>query len=439
MTKLGSLSRTQKIILVCLPVIVLLAFISQARCAVVLGHETVAVASDRRAAESAVEGYFTRLEKITGLPVKVKDEIKYRPVWKFGPVDGKEEIQRKLAAMVNYRYEATGIFAGGKMIAAVKDAKAAQKVLDTLLQMYDNGGAWQASFKQKVELKPVEVTGSGLMSPEEAVEHIRFGGTRARTYEVKEGDTLWDIAAAVHLPVDELLQANPGLNPETIQIGQQVKIAQACPLVDVISTYRDTRREEILYRVQERVDDSLYWGERKLVQRGKPGEREVVYNVTLENGVETGRKILRQQIITEPVPQVIAKGSRKLLAFRGGNSRLAYPTVGSITSPFGNRHGSMHRGVDIGASYGSPVVAAEAGTVLRAGYRGGYGLCIDISHGSGVVTRYAHLSSTAVRPGQRVERGQFIGRAGSTGNSTGPHLHFEVLVNGVNKNPALFI
>jgi murein DD-endopeptidase MepM/ murein hydrolase activator NlpD len=437
--RLGSRPGTKKILLVCVPIIVILTFISQARCAVVLGNEVVAVAPDRRVAEAAVEEYFTRLERITGMPVKVKGEIKYRPVWKFGTVAGKEEIQRNLAAKVDCRYEATGIFADGKMIAAVKDAKAAKKVLDTLLHTYDNDGAWKVSFKQKVELKPVEVAGPDLMDPEEAVEYIRFGGTRASTYEIKEGDTLWDIAAAVHLPVDKLLQANPELNPETMQIGQQIKISQTCPLVDVISTYRDTRREEILYRVQERVDDSLYLGERKLVQRGKPGEREVVYNVALENGVEVKREVIKQKIITEPVPQIIAKGSRKLLAFRGGNSRLAYPTVGAITSPFGNRHGRLHRGVDIAANYGSPVVAAEAGTVLRAGYRGAYGLCIDISHGGGVVTRYAHLSSAAVKPGQRVERGQFIGRTGSSGNSTGPHLHFEVIVNGEHKNPSLFI
>ncbi|MFA7467420.1 MAG: M23 family metallopeptidase, partial [Desulfotomaculaceae bacterium] len=98
-----------------------------------------------------------------------------------------------------------------------------------------------------------------------------------------------------------------------------------------------------------------------------------------------------------------------------------------------------HLGVDIAASHGSPIVAAEAGTVVSAGYQGGYGLCVDINHGGGVVTRYAHLSSSAVKSGQSVERGQFVGRAGSTGNSTGPHLHFEVIVNGVHKNPSLFI
>lgn len=117
------------------------------------------------------------------------------------------------------------------------------------------------------------------------------------------------------------------------------------------------------------------------------------------------------------------------------------PSCHTITSYFGWRiHpitgvNKYHSGVDIGASYGATVIAADSGTVITAGWVSGYGNCIVISHGNGVSTLYGHLSSIAVSSGQSVSQGQTIGYVGSTGNSTGPHLHWEVTVNGERQNP----
>ncbi|WP_449241629.1 peptidoglycan DD-metalloendopeptidase family protein [Desulfoscipio gibsoniae] len=437
---IGSRPAIKTLTLLGIPVLVVCVFFSLSRCAVVWGGEVVVVARDRQIAEAAVKDYFEQMEKTAGMPVKInEDTIKYRPTWRLGAVEDKKEIQLCLAAKLDCQYEASGIFVDGEKIVAVKDKTVGREVLDKILSTYGDDEQCKVSFKQKVDIKPVTVGGHDLMDAEQAIEHIQFGGVDVRKYGVKEGDTLWDVAVAAKLPVEELIAANPDLTPETMQIGQEIKISSPAPLLDVIATYKDTQQEEVLYRVQEKIDENLYWGEQKLVQKGSPGRREVVYEVTLENGLETDREVLQQKTIEDSVPQIIAKGNKKLLAFRGGNGRLAYPAVGAIVSPFGERWGRMHEGVDIAANYGSPVVAAEAGTVQRTDYRGGYGLCVDISHGSGVVTRYAHLSSVAVKPGQRVDRSQFIGRTGSSGNSTGPHLHFEVIVNGVHKNPALFI
>jgi murein DD-endopeptidase MepM/ murein hydrolase activator NlpD len=122
------------------------------------------------------------------------------------------------------------------------------------------------------------------------------------------------------------------------------------------------------------------------------------------------------------------------------------PTQGFLTSSFSasRRHPLFHRarphnGIDIAAPTGTPVVATANGRVQMAARRGDYGLLIEIDHGFGVVTRYAHLSRMAVKEGQRVERGQQIGAVGTSGLSAGPHLHYEVLVNGRNTNPTRFI
>jgi murein DD-endopeptidase MepM/ murein hydrolase activator NlpD len=118
---------------------------------------------------------------------------------------------------------------------------------------------------------------------------------------------------------------------------------------------------------------------------------------------------------------------------------LIWPVQGVLTSPFGMRWGRMHEGIDIGASQGTPIYAAAGGTVNYAGWEGGYGNLTVIDHGNGLATAYGHQSQLAVSSGQTVSRGQVIGYIGSTGHSTGPHLHFEVRVNGVPNDPLAYL
>jgi len=118
---------------------------------------------------------------------------------------------------------------------------------------------------------------------------------------------------------------------------------------------------------------------------------------------------------------------------------LSWPTSGRVTSEYGYRWGRMHQGIDIGAGSGTPIRAAQAGEVIFAGTQGGYGRTVVVSHGGGFSTLYAHQSSIAASDGQSVERGQVIGYVGNTGNSTGPHLHFETRVNGSAQNPRAYL
>jgi murein DD-endopeptidase MepM/ murein hydrolase activator NlpD len=115
-------------------------------------------------------------------------------------------------------------------------------------------------------------------------------------------------------------------------------------------------------------------------------------------------------------------------------SGFIWPVSGPVVSPFGWRWGRMHEGVDIAAGYGSPIAAAASGTVIYAGWMGGYGNLIIIDHGGGIATAYAHQSSFAVGGGP-VSQGQTIGHVGCTGHCFGPHLHFEVRVNGSAVDP----
>jgi murein DD-endopeptidase MepM/ murein hydrolase activator NlpD len=118
---------------------------------------------------------------------------------------------------------------------------------------------------------------------------------------------------------------------------------------------------------------------------------------------------------------------------------LMWPVNGPVTSPFGMRWGRMHQGIDIGVGYGTPIHAAKAGEVIFAGQMSGYGNVIVISHGGGFSTLYAHQSRLGASDGQSVSQGEVIGYVGSTGHSTGPHLHFECRVDGTPENPMRFL
>ncbi|MFY9140862.1 MAG: peptidoglycan DD-metalloendopeptidase family protein [Thermacetogeniaceae bacterium] len=128
-----------------------------------------------------------------------------------------------------------------------------------------------------------------------------------------------------------------------------------------------------------------------------------------------------------------------------GNGSMVWPASGPITSGYGMRTHpitgiyKMHTGIDIGAPHGNPIWAADSGIVIYVGWMSGYGNTVIIDHGGGISTLYAHMSSFAVSSGSRVSQGQVIGKVGSTGLSSGPHLHFEVRINGYHINPLAYV
>ncbi len=148
------------------------------------------------------------------------------------------------------------------------------------------------------------------------------------------------------------------------------------------------------------------------------------------------------QAIQNELNAALSSSSKSSTQYKG-NGKFCWPSAVSqrITSPYGYRPHpisgvrKLHRGIDIGAGMGTNVLAADSGTVMTAGWNNSYGYYITINHGSGLVTLYAHNSKLLVSKGDKVSKGQVIAKCGSTGNSTGPHIHFEVQVNGKLQNP----
>lgn len=408
--------------------------------AVQVNDRIVALVNDPKEARQAVAELVLEKSSLTGREVSAASNV---GIVRTGPVKGEimqgDELKSTLAEHIFFSTDGAAVVVDGEVKLVLRSRAEANALLERLKGSYKTPGS-EAAFSENVKIEDVKVDTGALVGLDEAFNLVRKGTREIQAYRVKEGDTLWDIAYSAGMTVEQLISVNPGMDPERIGIGQQINLAAVKPMINVMTVSRQTMLEEIPFEVQEKKDSGLYLGDTKVLQPGKPGKKEVAYQVTRRNGVEVNREVLEENVLEQPQARVVAKGSRMLLASRsGGSGRLAWPTVGSVVSPYGKRGGRMHDGVDISGRTGDPVVASESGTVIRAGWYSGYGKTVDISHGDGVITRYAHLSVINVSVGQRVDRGQLVGKVGSTGRATGPHLHFEVIVNGQQTNPTKFV
>ena len=243
------------------------------------------------------------------------------------------------------------------------------------------------------------------------------------TYEVQAGDTVFGIAEKFGIKPETILWSNPMLeqNPDMLRIGDKLVI------LPINGAYHKIKKgdtlEKIAKKYKVKVEDitGYEWNQMDGPDAAlTPGEHLIIPGGTKPFVVRT------VSVYRGPVP----KGAKR------GTGNFSWPTSGYLTQ--GYWYG--HRAIDIGAWMGAPVVASDSGYVVHAGWdRTGYGNLIIIDHGNGYRTYYAHLSAIFVRVGDSVSKGVRIGSVGSTGHSTGPHLHFEIRYRNVQRNPLGFL
>lgn len=253
-------------------------------------------------------------------------------------------------------------------------------------------------------------------------------------YVVEEGDCLSLIAGKCDIALNDLLALNEGLTEESLIIpGDELVVTVPKSEISVVVTQRMTYEEDYNAPVQYVDDDTAYRGTNTVISEGTTGHHKVTADVTFVNGVKTDVSYVNEEVMVESQPQVVSVGT------------LTPPTYlrpisgGLVSSEFGYRWGTLHSGVDWYVSVGTPVRAAAAGTVIRAGWYSTYGYCVDIRHSDGSMTRYAHLNSVTVSNGQYVNQSDLIAYSGNTGYSTGPHLHFEIWIGGTPVNPLYYV
>lgn len=415
------------------------AFHSNA-CGVVANGRLIAIAADENIARKTLGDLVQFKSSQIGRPVNVLETIKYKGM-RINQEDvlDQEALQEELAGALTFKTKGAVIVVNGVQKVLLKDSQDAETLLAWLKAVYPVEPGDQLGFKEEVEVVETPVDPGNTLDLATAQKQVLLGTNKILEYKVKDGDNLWDIARAVKIDLDQIVFTNPGMDPENLKIDQILYLSKEAPLITVTAIRETTVDEKIPCPVDLRYDDKLLLGENEVITEGVPGEKTVTYRITRENGFETGREILSQIVKREPTTEVVVRGTITMVASRGGSLRLAWPSGGGIVSPFGTRWGRMHEGIDLDAGYGSDVVAVASGTVVSTGWDGGYGYQVQISHGGGLVTRYAHLSKILVSVGESVDRGGLIGLVGSTGNSTGPHLHFETIVGGQPRDPTNYL
>ncbi|MGL4345990.1 MAG: peptidoglycan DD-metalloendopeptidase family protein [Cellulosilyticaceae bacterium] len=330
-----------------------------------------------------------------------------------------------------------------------EDAKEGQKVKRDL-KGFD--------FNEEVAIKNTYVPEEQILTAEEAIDVLLGNKEEIVEYEMKEGDNIWDIAMSHGTTMDHILEINPQIVDERkMQIGDMIKLEVPDPILSISTVEVATFKELIPAEIEYVEFSDLYKDETKVYQEGHDGLKEITVAVTKINGKEVSREGISENILTEPKTKVMAFGTKEkpkpkpsenssgsggaaVKPSGGGSFMHPLNGAGKISSPYGSRWGSFHRAIDIAAPAGTPIYASAAGTVVYSGYNnGGYGKMVIIDHGNGYRTYYAHNNSLYVQVGQKVSKGQNIASVGSTGNSTGNHVHFEIRKNGNPINPYSYI
>lgn len=332
--------------------------------------------------ESDAENVGTFLYNNDGINVEDDLSVSFKIV-------GAESFTSIPEAADNYRKNDPGyilgatLFVSGEPVFNVSSVKDAWRVADTLLGRYREEGYSETGFSQAVEIRDSYVKKDFLSSESEALELLEG----AVSVETVTKESIY-----VCIPYDEI----------------------------------------------EVEDDSMFKGERVLASEGISGEKYVEYTTVKINGQKISKNITGETVITNPVNRVVKVGTKEIpKGTATGN--FINPASGSLSSTFGTRWGRQHKGIDVSAPEGTPIYAADGGTVTYSGTMSGYGYLIQIDHGNGYVTYYAHCSALYAKEGDKIAQGDLIAAVGSTGNSTGNHLHFEVRVNGNPTDPLGYV
>lgn len=351
-----------------------------------------------------------------------------------------DEIIRNLKEQIDLKVKAVAILVNGQEVTVVNNKQIAKALLEDIKAPYvkEDGVYEKVNFAQSVEVKEVAADIASIRSQDEARTVILTGTDEEKIHEVQSGENSWVIAQKYKLSVDDIVKANPTINADKLKIGQEISLVVPKPYISVMTKEYVELVEHIPFETETVTTESLYKGDKKITVQGSEGKVEIKGYIVRENGIEINREIVQEKIISEPTTRVVAEGTKPRPATVASGA-FSNPTRGRLTSRFGMRGGSKHTGIDIAAPTGTSIASADAGRVSFSGWSGSYGNLVIIDHENGYQTYYAHSSKLLVGVGQRVFKGQHIANVGSTGRSTGPHLHFEVRKNGTPINPSQFV
>ncbi len=406
------------------------------------------------------ETVFTDAERIVQQRINYMDSststVTFEPAYQLESTNynntlTKYQLADKLLASMDAEIEyAYGFYIGSSFYGALVDKTEIEETLESLLDVYRTGNPNEkVAFETSITFEPGLYLTESIVEPDSVIQIITSKKAVAAYYTAVPGDSPLGILDKLDLSMAEMQAMNPDFSENmTIYVGDQMLISQDEPFLAVTVTRTEVYDENTPFKTEYYNDDTKYQGSSVIMQDGINGTDRVTADVSYINGVEVRRKVLNRVTIEAPTPKIVANGTKP----PPPNASISDVEVGKMLWPVGGYNGGLisempygyggyagHKGLDIAADYGTPIYAAENGVVTMAKWYGDYGNCVMIQHDNGIVTLYAHCSYIHVYEGQTVTQGEAIADVGSTGRSTGNHLHFEVRINGVCMNPINYL
>lgn len=350
-----------------------------------------------------------------------------------------------IKSKVSFGIVGYGIEVNGEILGILDSEQEANEILDAIKKPYIDKMEEEAadvidlSYAENVRIVELDTDFSKLDDPDTLLKVLQRGTDEEKIHIVEMGDSFWSISREYNLTVDDLIAANPSVNPALIHPGDELSLIIPKPYIGVETKSKVVLEEKIEYETEYQYVSYLYNDEYRVKKSGEYGIAEVEAIITRQNGLEVEREVLSETVVLEPVTKIILQGTKEPPPKKGTGYFINPLPSGYISSRFGPRWGGYHYGLDLSESQGTAIKAADGGVVIFAGWRGGYGNLVEVDHGGGFTTRYAHCSVIYVTVGEKVYQGKTLALVGNTGISTGPHVHFEVRKYGTPENPQNYI
>lgn len=364
----------------------------------------------------------------------------------------KYQLANKLLEMSDTPIEyAYGMYIGGKFYGALVDNTAVEAELEKILDSYRTDAKDEdVAFEKDIEYVPGLYLSDSIVSSDEIIKLVNSKKEEASYYTVVDGDSHSGICTKLGISMDELEALNPGIMDDdyVLRSGEKLLKTQEVPFLSVCISRTETYNVDVPYETEYQDDDTRYEGVETVYQEGEKGTNKITAKVYYVNGEEVKRTIQKTERVKDPVTEIILQGtlppqsSHYSDASADAGKKYIWPVDGGTFWEWGWWDGGYagHRGVDIGAPYGTDVYAAATGTVIFAGWdNGGLGNCVMILHPDGYTTVYAHNSEIFVSAGQAVNQGECIAAVGETGLAYGCHCHFEVRYGSERLNPRYYL
>lgn len=413
---------------------------------VLLNDESLGIVSDQAVIESDFTAMKEEYAQQYGLPVQCDDVLTFRQVEAPGDYFAtRERLDELLRERCQVKVLAQVILVNGRQAVAVRSKDDAYTALEGVLAVFQGDGTQQREnlrFVEAISLEEHAVDIGDVLDAQQATQTLLLGEAQGKEnwVEVQQGDTLEGIADTYNLTVQDLYQANPQIAGLTSLEGvEKINAIKPMSWLSVLYDVTTTTEQVVPCETVQEQTTSLYTNQTKVKQEGQDGKNIITTQATFKNGEPAVSRVLSTTVVQEAVNKIVLVGTKKVEVATGSWTLPLKAGTYTITSRFGMRTLNgvtrMHKGVDLAAAIGTKIYASRAGTVSYAGTASGYGLVVYINHAGNAQTRYGHCSKLLVKAGQKVEKGQLIALVGNTGDSTGPHCHFEVRINGTAVNP----